>query len=426
MKLRDAIFRPWRLAPFKLPQFLRAIVFAGVENYPRNDRRYLAVANVTGYLGMLSSLSFAISFSLFNFQALKAAVIGNLVSATLTALTPLTHRFGRSAAAIYLAIVFYSTLLFFVSQLGRDSGIQLNYIAAGAIVFTILGARRARLAFFLIAVALAFHLWTWFAFPEGEASAALTPELKSQLYIQSATTIMIILAVVAYYILRLTDAAQEQSQALLLNMMPRVIADRLIDDPETVVADHHEEATVMFADLREFTQLSSELGPGRTVELLDELFSTFDLLATRYGVEKIKTIGDAYMAVAGAPAARADHANAIMALALDMRQEVERLGAARKLSLKIRIGIESGPIVAGVIGRSKFAYDVWGRTVNVAARLQPIAGPGEILVGEGAKAALGDAYPFRYIGAPTLQGVGSHPAWLLARQEADPQARLSA
>ncbi len=413
MRLREAIFRPWRLAPFRLPEFLRAIIFAGVDRYPRKDQRFLAVANVTGYLGALSSASFALTFALYDFASLKMAVLGNIVSAAATALTPLTHRFGRSAAAVYLAFVFYATLFFFVSQLGRDAGIQLNYIAAGAIVITILGVERARLAAALIALGLAAHLAAWFSFPEGAEQAGLTPELTAAVYIQSAATIMMILSVVAYYILRLSDAAQAQSDALLLNMMPDIIAERLMANPDGVIADFHDEATVMFADMRDFTQLSSEIGPQAVVELLDEMFSTFDGLAERHKVEKIKTIGDAYMAVAGAPRAHPHHAEAIVALALDMCREIDRLGAARGLPLKLRIGIETGPVVAGVIGRSKFAYDVWGRTVNIAARLQPLSYPGDILLGERAQRALEGKYAFRFFGNPHLQGVGSHPTWVL-------------
>lgn len=416
MRLRDAIFKPWRVAPFALPEFLRGIVYAGTGSYPRTDRRFLAVANVTGYLGMLSSLSFAMTFAMVDANALRVAIIGNLVSATLTALTPLTHRFGRSVAAVYLGIVFYSTLFFFVSELGRDSGIQLNYIAAGAITITILGAKRARLSSLLIFVGLVMHLVTWFAFPVGKAAAALTPELISQIYIQSATTIMIILAVVVYYILKLSEAAQERSDALLANTLPDLVAERLMVNPEGVIADRHDNATVMFADLRDFTPLSTQLGPETTVGLLDEMFSAFDDLADKYGVEKIKTIGDAYMAVAGAPRSHEDHAHAILSLACEMRRAVERLAQATGLPLKLRIGVETGPIVAGVIGRSKFAYDVWGETVNIAARLQPLSDPGEILVGDRAKQALGAKYAFRSFGAPVLQGVGAHPAWLLVEE----------
>lgn len=415
MKLRAVIFQPWRLLPFEIPHYLRALVFAGVEDYPPRDQRFLAVANMTGYLGTLSSLSFALTFAMVDAAALKMAIAGNLVSAAASAATPLTHRFGRCAAVVYLAIVFYSTLFFFVSQLGRDAGIQLNYIAAAAIAITICGTQRCALAAFLAALGLLLHLAVWFAFPTGLAEAALTPALMSAIYIQSAATIMIILGVATFYILRLFEAAEARSEALLLNMMPAAIAERLKAQPDKTLAEHHEAATVMFADLSGFTRLAADLGPEKTVALLDALFSAFDHLAERRGVEKIKTIGDAYLVVGGAPLACADHARNILAFALDMQRELERLAIQSGRDLKIRIGIESGPLVAGVIGRAKFAYDVWGDTVNVAARLQQAAAPGEILAGKGFSEALGGGAngALRHLGARALPGVGELPVWRL-------------
>jgi adenylate cyclase len=323
------------------------------------------------------------------------------------------HRFGRCAAVVYLAAVFYSTLFFFVSQLGRDAGIQLNYIAAAAIAITGCGAERMRLAAFLAALGLVLHLVVWFAFPAGLAEAAITPGLMSAIYIQSATTIMIILGAVTFYILRLFEGAEAKSEALLLNMMPSAVADRLKENPDKVIADYHDEATVMFADLTGFTALAAEIGPDRTVQLLDDLFSSFDLLAERRGAEKIKTIGDAYLVVAGAPVRRKDHAETVMHLALDMQRALRLVGESFGQELEIRIGIESGPLIAGVIGRAKFAYDIWGDTVNVAARLQQSAAPGEILAGGGFETALGGHQACRYIGTRMLNGVGEKPVWLL-------------
>jgi class 3 adenylate cyclase len=131
------------------------------------------------------------------------------------------------------------------------------------------------------------------------------------------------------------------------------------------------------------------------------------------------------MAIAGAPVAHAAHAEAIMSAALEVREAVARLAETTGLPLAVRIGVETGPVVAGVIGRAKFAYDVWGRTVNIAARLQPLCYPGDILVGEGTKEALGPKYAFRFFGTPHLQGVGAHPAWLIV-SEAEADVRTSA
>ena len=407
--------------PIRMPAMLRRMIFAGTHGYAEKDRRSLAVANVTGYLGAVSSSSFALAFSLIDFTMLKGAIIGNVLSAIATSLTPLVHRFGRSASVLWLAFVFYASLYYFVSELGRNSGIQLNYIAASAIVVTILGVERWRLAMLTVAVGLVLHLAAWFQFPEGAAAAALSASLEQQLYVQSAATIMIILGVVVFYILRLLETAQARSEALLTNVMPQTIAAQLKENPKARIADNHAETTVMFADLCGFTALSSELGASAIVGLLDRVFSECDGLAERYGVEKIKTIGDAYMVVAGAPEPRDDHAEAVLRMAIDIVELMDDESRRAGRRLDIRIGIESGPIMAGVIGRKKFAYDVWGETVNVAARLQPLAHPGEIILGDRAKSRLDAAFEFDSTGERELRGIGAYPTWRYVREK---QARV--
>ncbi|MEO0880895.1 MAG: adenylate/guanylate cyclase domain-containing protein, partial [Pseudomonadota bacterium] len=336
--LQRSLFTPLRATELRLPTFLSRLIFAGTGGLPESDRRSLAVANVTGYLGAISSASFAISFSLVNFEMLKAAVIGNIFSAVATALTPFTHRFGRTAGVYYLAAVFYLSLFFFVSELGRDAGIQLNYIAASAIVIVIFGVKRIAEASVVVAVGFFLHLAAWFIYPSGNAWGAVSPLLTMQLYTQSTATIMIILGFVVWYILSLLETAQERSQTLLFNMMPAAIAQRLIDAPQRRVAERHADTTVMFADLCGFTRLMATLDAGAVVDLLNDIFSELDALTEHYKVEKIKTIGDAYMVCAGVPVARADHAEAVAALALDIVAVIDEFAAAHKLPLKIRIG----------------------------------------------------------------------------------------
>jgi adenylate cyclase len=178
---------------------------------------------------------------------------------------------------------------------------------------------------------------------------------------------------------RLLSAEQERSETLLLSIFPRAIAERL-KVSRAVIAERSEEVSVLFADLIGFTPIAERLPAEEVVVLLDEIFSGFDELVARYGLEKIKTIGDGYLAAAGIPMPRADHAEAAARLALAMRQAFAELRAASGLSL--RIGIDSGPVVAGVIGRTKFGYDIWGDTVNTASRMESHAAPGAIQVTE--------------------------------------------
>ncbi|MGH3084671.1 MAG: adenylate/guanylate cyclase domain-containing protein [Gaiellaceae bacterium] len=188
---------------------------------------------------------------------------------------------------------------------------------------------------------------------------------------------------------RLLAAEQERSETLLLSIFPRPIAERLKISQE-VIAERSEEVSVLFADITGFTPFAERLPAEEVVVLLDEIFSAFDGLVARHGLEKIKTIGDGYLVAAGIPTPRADHAEAAARLALAMRQALADLPIASGLSL--RIGIDSGPVVAGVIGRTKFGYDLWGDTVNTASRMESHAPPGAIQVTERTYRRLEDGF----------------------------------
>jgi class 3 adenylate cyclase len=202
------------------------------------------------------------------------------------------------------------------------------------------------------------------------------------------------------------------SEALLLNVLPKSIAERLKRDSGTI-AEHHDEVTVLFADVVDFTPFTERTAPARVVGVLDEIFSAFDNLAERHGLEKIKTIGDAYMVASGLPDHRDDHAGAAADMALEMLAEVSRLSAALDLGLQIRIGMDSGPVLAGVIGRRRFIYDLWGDTVNTASRMESHGLPGRIQVTESMYQRLRSAYRFEDRGEVEIKGKGRMRAYLL-------------
>ena len=187
--------------------------------------------------------------------------------------------------------------------------------------------------------------------------------------------------------------AKAQSEALLLNVLPRTIADRLKRDA-TVIADQHEHVTALFADLVDFTPFAARQTAARVVAVLNEIFSGFDALAERLGLEKIKTIGDAYMVVAGAPNARDDHASVILEMAIEMHALVSRIEVEPGRKLQLRTGVASGPAVAGVIGRRKFSYDVWGDAVNLASRMESTGLPSMIQVASSTWLLCNDRYRF--------------------------------
>ncbi len=208
------------------------------------------------------------------------------------------------------------------------------------------------------------------------------------------------------------EIARDQSEKLLLNVLPPTIAQQLKLGVYPI-AESFLNATVLFADLVGFTQLSTEVPAVEVVELLNKIFSLFDYLAEQYGVEKIKTIGDAYMAVGGLPQPHPDCAKAIAQMALDMQQAVRQLAAETGIPLSIRIGINNGPVVAGVIGTKKFIYDLWGDAVNTASRMESHGIPGQIQVSEVTYFLLRDRFQFQSRGAIKVKGKGMMKTYLL-------------
>jgi class 3 adenylate cyclase len=211
---------------------------------------------------------------------------------------------------------------------------------------------------------------------------------------------------------RLLLAEQDRSERLLLNVLPAPIADRL-KRSEEVIADAFPEATVLFADIVDFTVRSQRMAPRQVVQVLDELFSAFDQLARRQGLEKIKTIGDAYMVAGGLPDPRPDHAEAVAEMALAIREEVARRSDPSGEPLAVRIGIDTGPVVAGVIGTSRFIYDLWGDTVNTASRMESHGVAGCIQVTARTYDRLRDGYRFQRRGPIPVKGKGEMVTWFL-------------
>lgn len=289
-----------------------------------------------------------------------------------------------------------------------SSGVVLWSLLApiGALVF---GARRAAiwLLAFLVLVATAGVL---------EASLrgtnALPDWLRTVFFVLNIAAISTLAVTLLAVFNRQRDEAmgllageQERSEGLLLNILPKQIADRL-KAGERRIADAHEHATVLFADLVGSTALALELAPDALIGVLNDVFSHIDDLAERYGVEKIRTIGDNWMGVSGVPRARPDHAQAAVRMALEVRDFVERYRTPDGRSLAVRIGVNSGPLVAGVIGKRKFVFDIWSDTVNTASRMESQGVAGQVQVSESTYALVKSDFVFEERGAIEVRGRG--------------------
>jgi adenylate cyclase len=207
-------------------------------------------------------------------------------------------------------------------------------------------------------------------------------------------------------------AEQEKSERLLLNILPETIADRL-KKGQSNIADGFAQVTILFADIVGFTEISSRTSPQELVELLNKIFSAFDHLTDRYGLEKIKTIGDNYMVAGGLPVSCANHAESIAEMALEMQQEIMQFSDESGQPLQIRIGINTGPVVAGVIGTKKFIYDLWGDAVNTASRMESQGIPGKIQVSDATYQLLCDKYVLDRRGTIEIKGKGQMTTYFL-------------
>jgi adenylate cyclase len=248
-------------------------------------------------------------------------------------------------------------------------------------------------------------------------TAALPGDLATLLLAMNILGVSVFVFLVLLYFLRERDLARARSDRLLLNILPAEIAARLRQG-ETTIADSYDSATVLFADIVNFTPLSVELEPRAMLRLLDEIFSRFDDLVERHGLEKIRTIGDNYMAVSGVPRRRPDHAHAMARMALDLRDYIATLPALDGRRIEFRVGMNSGPLVAGVIGRRKFVYDLWGDPVNTAARMESNGLPGRIQISRATYELIKDDFVCVPRGTIAVKGKGEMETWYLEARRA--------
>ena len=386
---------------------------AGTAGYPSDVKRRLKILNLIAFLIGVTTFAYALQQWLIDPVVYRPVIVINLALVATMALVPLAHRLSDIAGGLMIVASEYVALLGFVSFFGREGGGQLQYVIAAAAPFVVFGLGRMRLIAAIVLAGLALHIYVWFHFPPEKAHFTSDRSVIDSLYIQGAVTTFGLIAASVYYAFRLVERAKAETESLLRNILPDSVVDRLKTTPGTAVADSFEEATVLFCDISGFVPLARKLGAAETVRLLNRMVSSFDALATRHGVEKIKTIGDAYMAVAGVPGRCGDCPERAARLALDMLAAVERLRSETGLDIAVRIGLATGPVMAGVIGTHKFSYDVWGDAVNMAARLENLSAPGRIHVCPDCGRRLEKSFVVTSRGTIDIKGLGPRETWYL-------------
>ncbi len=341
-----------------------------------------------------------------------AYCLGTLLLLGLLRLTG-AYRFFR---VVHPLLVLFGPYLLhlYLGGFAASGGAALWSLVAPVAAMMFVDSRRSVLWLPVLAAMLGFGVWRESA---GGAGHPLTAAQASGYFAFNSVGVLGFVYFSTRYFTERIRLEQERADRLLLNVLPAAIAQRLKQGPRTI-AERFGAVSVVFSDLAGFTQLSQTMDARALVELLDALFTRFDRLADQLGLEKIKTIGDAYMVVAGVPEPCADHAVRAARLALAMREEVERFAAERGVALKMRVGVHTGEVVAGVIGRRKFSYDLWGDTVNTASRMESHGEPGRVQVSEATRAALGDAFELTPREPLEVKGKGRMQTYWLEREVA--------
>jgi adenylate cyclase len=396
-----------------IKKILEGIACIGIERYPPDTQRRLKIVNVFSALVVVTTFIYAMQLWRSGDKSMTPVVLINLGLAIIVSFVPLIHRFNEMAGGLLLVLAEFTALIGFTSYFGRLGGAPLQYVVAAAAPFVIFEARRFWLIFTIVITALALHLIAWFQFPMEAARLHAGSDVIDALYVQGAITTFGLIAACVYYAFGLAENAKAETEQVLRNVLPDSVVERLKSAPGESIADGFSDASILFADITGFVGMARGLGPERTVALLNRLVSAFDELAQRHGVEKIKTIGDAYMVASGVPIPRRDHAQALAAMALDLVAAVRTVSAVENVPLNVRVGMASGPMMAGVIGINKFSYDVWGDPVNLASRLEQSSEPGRITICPACYAALKDTFVLQSRGLIDIKGVGEQEAWFL-------------
>ena len=408
----------------KILQFIKGFFWRllnlGIVSEDEMVRRRQRFTNLAAYVTALNALHHLVMNALHDFWTLLPVNGYNLLIAICACLLVMGHRYGETLSALLLAAMIVVGNFFVVLAFGLNSDLQIYYTLAGSFIFMV-GVRNWSLFLPILGVSLAVLVAVFFVASEPGFLMVGDQAFRRQLAIQGYVNAFIINALLIYYALSMLDRAEEalsleyeRSERLLTTILPAPIAKRLKESPEKRIADRVEDATVLFADLVGFTRASHTVPPEDVVAYLDELFSTFDALCDNYSVDKIKTIGDGYMAVGGLH--DAGGARAIGFLALDMIEAMNGRSFLGLESLSLRVGIHRGPLTAGVIGDRRMSYDVWGSTVNCAARLEAQGLPSRIHVSEAYMVAVQDTFHFSNLDVTELRGVGVLSTGYLLRQ----------
>jgi adenylate cyclase len=396
---------------------VRAQPRARSQVYSDRIARRRRILNLTASMAVFVSAGFGF-VQIFAEPRLWWTGIINIVGAAIYATIPLLHRFGELIPPLTFIGTAYVSIFTICWFVGTGSGLQFYFLVAACLIVLQLGVDRIFLAAILAAIAAGMVITLQFLVPR-DTGAQPVWALSLYFVVTTISACVMVVTTVWYSVREIVRAEAameleyERSEALLANILPASIADRLKDPARNIIADKYDDASVLFADIAGFTERASDMEPDQLILFLDRLYGDFDALVDKHGLEKIKVSGDSYMVVSGVPQPRADHVEALAALALDMAEAAGLLKDSRGDALPLRIGLASGPVVAGVVGSRRFFYDVWGDAVNVASRMETTDSIGRIQVPEEVYRRLKDDFVLQERGVVQVKGKGPMRTWYL-------------
>lgn len=397
-----------------------SVVSAGLdESVVPSDAKHVVLTNTLALIAVVLLPGY-IPFLVHFLPESKVFLLLVLACMGLYVLVPILNYFKyRLVARIYFGLVGVVTFVAFSVLGGRQSNMHLYLILGIVISFFMFSKEEKPYMFAVVSAAFGSFLGLEVWFLNHDALIEVNPFYSQTMRVVLNVGLVIYVLGFSFYIYSIFLEAEKnlelekaKSEDLLHNILPVEIASRL-KTHHGLIADRFDTTTILFADLVGFTSLSERLHPEDVVQLLNEVFSHFDALAERHGLEKIKTIGDAYMVVGGLPAAQTNPEEAIAEFALEAMEFVHAYVTRKEETLNMRVGINCGPVVAGVMGKKKFSYDLWGDSVNVAARMESYGIPGEIQVSQKAHEMLKEKYHFEERGWITVKGKGEMLTFLL-------------
>lgn len=380
------------------------------------DARTRLLVSLAAYSSAAVCLGYAAVGFLFGGPVEAASA--TLASCVVLTLVPLLGRFGLVVAGIGFLVVGSAVLSILCIQLGTDTGLLFYFFVLAAATPMVVGITRIGLSAGAVLLCTAAVPILHYTVP---GDTGLAPDwLMVGSFIANCTAASALaVSIVGYGLYQMRRAevaleeAYERSEALLDNILPRTVVQRLKEPVHDEIADGYDDASILFADIAGFTAMSSHTPPAEVVRFLDHLYTDLDALAEKYGLEKIKTIGDSYMVVGGVPDPRPDHLRDLARFALDMFAVADRVPGSDGTAMGLRVGIATGPVVAGVVGSKKFFYDVWGDAVNLASRMESTGVVGRIQVTTDVRDRLAGEFVFSERGQIAVKGKGEQLTWFL-------------